>query len=203
MHKILIGLLVFIFSTTVFSANTSGIEVGDIAPQIALKDIDGKAFDLRESLQYGPVVLVFYRGGWCPYCNRQLKQLQTEIVPKLSSYNAKLVAISVDKIDEIEKTKKKASLGMTLISDSMAAVVKQYRVVNQTSDSLVKTYKEQYNIDLERSSGQKHHIIAIPSLFTISQDGRVAFAYVNEDYTVRAQSRDILSSLSNFKNKNR
>ncbi len=203
MRNIFLGLLVFFLSSTAFSSSTSGISVGDMAPQITLKDINGSEFDLRKSLQDGPVVLVFYRGGWCPYCNRQLQKLQTEVVPKLSSYNAKLVAISVDTPDEIEKTKEKASLDMTLISDSRADLVKQYRVVNQTSDSLVKTYKEQYNIDLERSSGEKHHIIAIPSIFTISQDGKVAFAYVNEDYTVRAQSRDILLSLSKIKKENR
>ncbi len=201
MRNIFFGLVALLFTSAAFSSNTSGIAIGEVAPQISVKDIDGSEFDLKESLQENSVVLVFYRGGWCPYCNLQLKNLQTEVVPKLASYNAKLVAVSVDKLNEIEKTQKKASLGMTLISDPTAAIIKRYQVVNQTSDSLVKTYKEQYNIDLEAASGQKHHIIAIPAVFTIAQDGKVVFAYVNEDYTIRAQSRDILSSLAKLKNR--
>lgn len=195
MRTILIALLI-VFSSSAFSSNTSGIAVGEQAPQIQVEDIKGQRFDLKESLANGPVVLVFYRGGWCPYCNRQLRKLQRNVVPKLTQYNAKLVAISVDKLTEAAKTEKNENLGMTIVSDPMAALVKKYKVVNQTSNRLVRTYKQLYDIDIEGASGQKHHIIAIPSVFTIAQDGKVVFAYVNEDYTTRALNRDILASLN-------
>lgn len=192
------ALIFILLSFTAFSADDKGLSVGELAPQISTNDIDGHKFDLNESLQQGPVVLVFYRGGWCPYCNRQLRKLQADVVPKLGQFSAKLVAISVDRPDEIEKTKQKESLGMTLISDPAATLIKQYRVVNQTSNELVRTYKEEYDIDLEAASGQKHHIIAVPAVFTIAQDGKIAFAYANTDYTVRTQNQDILSSLASL-----
>ncbi len=201
MRNLFLSLAMLLLSSSAFSSSTSGITVGTEAPQILAKDINGTEFNLKASLRRGPVVLVFYRGGWCPHCNLQLRKLQKEIVPRLKNHKATLVAISVDKLNEVEKTQKKESLGMTLISDPTAALIKKYQVVNQTSDSLVRTYKEQYNIDLERSSGQTHHIIAIPAVFTIAQDGKVTFAYVNEDYTIRAQNRDILFSLARLKNK--
>ena len=199
MPYIVFMLISLLFSLPVLGSATSGIAVGEQAPQISVKDINGSAFNLKANLQEGPIVLVFYRGGWCPHCNLHLRRLQNDVVPKLEKYNAKLVAISVDKLDEAEKTQKKQNLGMTLISDPMAELIKKYKVVNQTSKSLVRTYKEQYNIDLEGASGQKHHIIAIPAVFTIAQDGSVRFAFVNENYTIRAQSTDILTSLENLK----
>ena len=202
MSKFTAGLIISLLSFSLFAEDTKGIKVGEIAPQITTKDINGATFNLENTLNNGPVVLVFYRGGWCPYCNRQLRKLQAEIVPELDKFNAKLVAISVDRLDEIEKTQKKQDLGMTLISDPMASIIKRYNVVNQTSDSFVKTYKESYGIDIEAYSGQKHHIIAVPAIFTISSNGEVVFSYANENYTIRAQNRDIISSLEELSQSN-
>ncbi|MCJ8276986.1 MAG: redoxin domain-containing protein [Bdellovibrionales bacterium] len=193
---IAIAFSLFIFSIPLHGANKEiGLKVGTQAPSISQQDVDGKSFDLSKAAKKGPVVLVFYRGGWCPYCNIQLRNLQKDLVPQLGTYKAQLVAISVDKVDEAMKTKNKEKLGMTLLSDPAADLIKKYNIVNQVEDKLVKKYKSEYKIDLEAASGQKHHMITIPAVFVVNKKSEVAFAYANEDYKVRAQIKDIVEAL--------
>lgn len=194
MFKLVLTLLVFISVPTF--AKEFGLPVGKKAPQIKMTDVDGENFNLKKTLKAGPVVLVFYRGGWCPYCNLQLRNLQSEVVPLLEKHKATLVAVSVDRLDEASKTKKNESLGMRVLSDPTASLIKKYNVVNKVSMNLVKKYKSKYKIDLEKSSGEKHHIIAVPAVFVIETDGNITFSYANEDYKTRAQTKDILSALS-------
>jgi len=166
-----------------------------LAPQISTTDIDGKKFDLKESLQEGPVVLVFYRGGWCPYCSLQLRNLQAQALPKVTAAGGKLVAISVDKPDAALKTKGREKLGMTILSDPKAQILKAYKVDYKVPEALVEKYIKKYKIDLEAHSGEKHHIIAVPAVYVVNQQGAVTFSYVNEDYKVRAQVEDIIAAV--------
>jgi peroxiredoxin len=194
MFKIILSLSLFISLPTF--AKDFGLPLGEKAPQINMKDVDGVKFNLKKSLKKGPVVLVFYRGGWCPYCNLQLRNLQSEVVPSLGKYQATLVAISVDRLDEALKTKKSEALGITVLSDPTASLVKKYNVVNKVPMKLVKKYKSKYKIDLEKSSGKKHHIIAVPAVFIVKENGKISFSYANEDYKTRAQTKDILNALT-------
>jgi peroxiredoxin len=172
-----------------------GLKRDESAPMFEAKDIDGNEFRLRESLQRGPVVLVFYRGGWCPYCNLQLRGLQKEVLPAVSKKGGTLVAISVDSPKEGLKTKSKEELGLTVISDPDAKILGFYKVQFKMSDDLVKTYKSSHSIDIEGASGKSHHIIAVPSVFVIKKNGKIGFAYVNEDYKVRAENKDIVRAI--------
>lgn len=172
-----------------------GLDVGAEAPQITTTDVEGKTFDLSKAAKSGPVVLVFYRGGWCPYCSLQLRKLQLEALPRVKKAGGRLVAISVDKLDSVLKMKAKDSLGMTILSDPKAKILKAYDVDYKVPDELVEKYIKKYKIDLEADSGETHHIIAVPAVFVIGESGRVAFSYVNEDYKVRAQVEDIVSAV--------
>lgn len=192
MIKKYVWILLIIFGVCSANAKKIGIELGQKAPEILTKDVQGKKFEL--SSEKNPVVLIFYRGGWCPYCNLQLRKLEANVVPKLKKYKAKLVAISVDKVSEAVKTLESQKLNMTVISDSDANIVKAYNLVNKVPQKMVNKYKNDYQIDLEASSGKKHHIIPIPAVYVISK-GIVKFAYANEDYKVRAQEKDILAAL--------
>lgn len=189
-----------IFGTILSQGEASGLKVGDEAPQIISADIEGNEFNLKEKLKTGPVIIIFYRGGWCPYCNLQLRNLQAELVPELKKVKASMVAISVDLVKESVKTAKNENLEMFVISDPSATLIKSYKVINQLSLELVKKYKKNYSIDVEKSSGEKHHIIAIPSVFVVDpKDGRISFAYSNEDYKTRAKNKDILENLKKIK----
>ena len=193
--------LIALFTATLLiqvSTHAASPKKGDTAPNISTKDIDGKAFDLSKEVKAGPVVLVFYRGGWCPYCNLQLKQLQNKLIPNIKGFKAQVVAISADQQEEASKTRKNQKLDMTLISDSSAQIVKAYDIVNQVPAKLVKKYKDEYKIDLEKASGKKHHIIPIPAVFIVNKDMKLEFSYINEDYKVRAQIKDIIKALKSL-----
>jgi len=172
-----------------------GLSVGAEAPQITALDVDGKMFELKKAVLDGPVVLVFYRGGWCPYCSTQLRGLQSEALPEITKAGGKLVAISVDKMESALKTKEKESLGMTVLSDPKAEILKAYDVDYKVPDELAEAYIKKYKIDLEAHSGQDHHIIAVPAVYVIDKNSKITFAYVNENYKVRAQVSDILGAV--------
>jgi len=175
-----------------------GLGVGAKAPQISTTDIDGKSFDLNQTLSASPVILVFYRGGWCPYCSLQLRKLQLEALPRIKNAGGKLVAISVDKPGRAVEMKKKENLGMTLLSDPRAKILKAYDVDFKVPDDLVEKYIKKYKIDLEAHSGEKHHIIAVPAVYVINKSGELTFSYVNENYKVRAQVEDILKAVESL-----
>ena len=170
-------------------------KINEKAKDFSLKNIYGKNIQLKELLKRGPVILTFYRGGWCPYCNLQLRNLQSEVVPVLKQKNGKLVAISVDQVNEALKTKSSQNLDMIIISDPKATLLKEFKIVNQMSDELVKEYKTYYYIDIEGSSGEKHHMIAVPSVFIISKNRKIIFSYSNKDYKVRAENSKIIEAL--------
>ncbi len=200
---LIIGVL---FSSLVFG-NTSkelavkdvkssyGIEVNKMAPDFSISDIQGNKFNLKNEVKTGPVVLVFYRGGWCPFCNIQLRSLQTELVPQLSANKAKLVVISVDSLDEASKTDNNENLDMTVISDSDASILKLYNVAYKVPGELVTKYINEYKIDLEKSSGKKHHLIAVPSVFVINKSGKIIFSHIDENYKVRVENSEIIEAL--------
>lgn len=193
MVKIL--MLILMSSSVSFAGLDKGLSKGTLAPQFKAKNIKGGKFNLKKTLKKSPVVLVFYRGGWCPYCNLQLRALQTEVLPGLKKKNVELVAISVDRVEEGAKTLKQEKLGFTVLSDSKASVIKKYKADYIVPSELVQKYKTSYKINLEKASGRKHHIIAVPAVYVINQKGMITFSYVNEDYKVRAQTKDILKAV--------
>lgn len=176
-------------------AKEYGIKSGSVAPQIAVTDVDGKAFDLHAAAKKGPVVLVFYRGGWCPYCNLQLRNLQAKVSKEIEKVGGTIVAVSVDKVDEGLKTKGKEQLSATILSDPDAKILADYNVQFKVPDELVAKYKNEYKIDVEGSSGRKHHIIAVPAVFVLNKSAHVTYRFVEENYKIRAPEADILKAV--------
>ena len=206
MSKFWRGLVLLLLVPSLGPQNLLGADVQDdlrfgpklqtIAPSITTKDIDGKTFDLGQAIEQGPVVLVFYRGGWCPYCNRQLRRLQKEVGPELKKVNGRLVAISVDSLDESVKTQKKLSAAFIVISDPKANIVKRYNVAYTVPDHLVEKYKKNHGIDVEASSGETHHIIAIPSVFVVGPAKKITYRFAMEDYKLRAPEDQIIDAIT-------
>lgn len=178
------------------SVKPYGLSVGDDAPAFSVNDIQDKKINLDSELAAGPVVLVFYRGGWCPFCNTQLRSIESKLMPALKSLNASLVAISVDKPDEELKTKQRHGLSFRIVSDPKAVLLGKYNVKYQVPDDLVATYKAKHEIDLEKSSGEKHHIIAVPAVFVVNKARKVVYSFVDEDYKKRAPEEAILAAVA-------
>jgi peroxiredoxin len=163
-------------------------------PDVTVKDIDGKGLKLREMAAGRPMLLVFYRGGWCPFCNRQLAGLQ-EIKDQIADKGYQLVAVSADRPEKIRQSLKDRKLTYGLYSDSTMAASIAFGLAFRVPDNLVKTYKDKYSIDIEDASGEKHHYLPVPAVYVVSSDGKIQFAHAEADYKVRLSNEEVLASL--------
>jgi peroxiredoxin len=171
--------------------------IGAAAPAaVALTDVDGKATSLAAVTKGRASVLVFYRGGWCPYCNLQLADLRNLVKP-LKEKNVALIAISPDQASELFKSVKKNSLDYVLLSDASATLIEAFGIGFKVDDMTKKKYAE-YGIDLAKASGQDHSVLPAPSVFIVDAAGKVQFSYVNPDYSVRLSSKVVLAALDDL-----
>jgi len=171
-----------------------GLQAGMQAPDFTAVDHHGEEVTLSKFYKKKPVVLIFYRGGWCPYCNRHLHAFQ-EHAAEFQDEGVTLLAVSVDTPENAAQTVTKDELDFRVISNPDAEVLDLYNLAYEVPAELVKMYKEKHNIDLEQSSGQTHHIIAIPAVFIIDRAGTIVYSYANEDYKVRKDPQEILAIL--------
>ncbi|MDJ0797941.1 MAG: peroxiredoxin-like family protein [Calothrix sp. MO_167.B12] len=174
------------------TANSLG--VGDSAPDFQLPDAVGNIVQLQELLAKGPVVLTFYRGGWCPYCNLELRALQRSL-PELEQYNASLVAVSPETPDNSLTTAEKNQLEFAVLSDRGLNVARQYGLVF-TLDSELRPIYEQLGIDLPKHNGDESYELPIPATYVIDKEGVIRYAYVNTDYTQRAEPKEIIATVA-------
>ncbi|MEP6882476.1 MAG: peroxiredoxin-like family protein [Dokdonella sp.] len=188
------------FSSPLFAANeiaASATEVhplllGSEVPDVALKTLDGKETSLRKQMAGKPAILVFYRGGWCPYCNTQLSDLRL-IAKDIDALGYQIIAISPDRPEELAKTLSKDKLDYTLLSDSKADALKAFGIAYRVDDETIKKYQG-YGIDLEKSSGETHHVLPVPSVFIVDTDNLLQFSYTHPDYRVRVPGSVILAA---------
>lgn len=169
------------------------LKKGDSIPSVELRTAEDKPVDLRDLVAKKPTVLIWYRGGWCPFCNRHLSAL-VDIQDDLKAAGYQMLAIGIDQPSKLPETVKRDSLNYTLLSDAEAKGAEAFGIAFTVPDELVKKYKDSYNIDLEAASGHKHHKLPYPSVFVVNQAGVIQFAYVNEDYKVRLEPAKILAA---------
>lgn len=163
---------------------------GSNLPSIHLTTPEGTTFDLNAFVKEQPVVLVFYRGGWCPYCNVHLKELM-EVDPDLRALGYQILAVSPDKPQKLAESMEKHEMTYRLLSDTAMQAAQTLGVAFQVEDKTVDKYKE-YGIDLEESSGEKHHLLPVPSVFIIGRDGIVQYTYHNPDYKTRLDAEELI-----------
>lgn len=176
-----------------FATAVRPILVGSAVPAVNLTDLDGKSTTLAALLNGKPTVLVFYRGGWCPFCNLQLSELR-KLNPDLKAAGFQLLAISPDRAEELAKTVKKDELDYTLASDAKAEALQAFGIAFKVDDATLGKYAE-YGINLETASGQTHHALPVPSVFVIDAKGVIQFSYVNPDYRTRVPQRLIRAAV--------
>lgn len=166
--------------------------LGNALPEVTLRTLEGAPITLKDAVGGKPAALVFYRGGWCPYCNLQLSGLRL-IRKDLDALGFQLIAISPDNPAELKKTLDKDALDYRLLSDSSAAAMRAFGIGYEVApDTLAKLAG--YGIDLERASGETHHVLPVPSVWLVDADGTLQFSYVHPDYTVRLPEEVILSA---------
>lgn len=167
--------------------------IGQALPSIVLKTIDGTQFDLNAAVSEKPAVLIFYRGGWCPYCSTHLSQLQS-IESQLIDMGFQVMAISPDRPELLNKSVKKQDLKYRLLSDNDMNAAKALGIAFKLDDVTVAKYKSEYNIDIEADSGRTHHLLPVPAAFIVNRDGIITFTYVNPNYTVRIDPDVLLAA---------
>ncbi len=168
-----------------------GIKVGDRAPDASLQDVSGKMRKLSDLYAHGPVFIVFYRGGWCPFCNLQLHEL-AQSKPEFDKRGVSLAAISVDQPSEEAKTRAKHGIPFPMLSDSKLVAHKAFNVVHVPGDAEQRAFAG-YGIDLAAYSGEAHKSFAVPSIFLVDQAGIVRFAHVDPDYKTRPSAKQMLA----------
>lgn len=166
---------------------------GEQAPDFELPNVRGGSTRLSTLLDKGPVVLNFYRGGWCPFCNLEFKALSDNL-PQIKALGAELVGISPELPDKSLDTVEKFKLPFEVLSDVGNQIAKQYGLLMTVYEELRPLYT-QWGIDLPASNGDESFQLPIPATFVIKQDGSIQACYVNKDYTWRMEPQAIIDAL--------
>jgi peroxiredoxin len=169
-------------------------QVGDRAPEIRLRDQHGEIFDVATLLAKGPVVVTFYRGGWCPFCNLELKAYQA-VLSRIAAAGASIVAISPEKPDDTVGTAEKNALSFPVLSDLGHTVGKAFGVVYAFTDDLRGVY-EGFKLDIPTKNGTPDDwSLPLSATYVIGTDGVVLFADTRVDYRERTDPLDVLQVL--------
>ena len=171
----------------------SALQTGDRAPDFRLPDPLGRETVLNDLLVENAVVLSFYRGSWCPYCNMELHTLQQHL-PEIERLGAKLVAISPQVPDESLSTAEKHELTFPVLSDVGNQVARQFGLVFTLSEHLRPMYAR-FGIDLPSYNGDSSFELPVPATFVLNREGIVRSAFVNADYKQRMEPEEILRAL--------
>jgi peroxiredoxin len=172
--------------------NTTALKVGDAIPDVKLRTEDDKEVSLKKLVSEKPTVLIFYRGGWCPFCNRHLQSL-VGIEDDLNKAGAQLLGISMDQPSKLKATPDREKLHYRLLSDSDAAAAKAFGIAFKVDDATVEKYKG-YGINLDTASGRDHHILPHPAVFVADTSSKIRFVHVTPDYKVRLEPKRILEA---------
>ena len=196
MHSWIIGLFVVVFGFSNVSAaegsrddihasarDVQPLLAGMQAPVFTVRDVNNDIFRYEPAKQARPVVLTFFRGGWCPYCNLHLSELRLA-EEKLKDMGFDIWFISIDKPELLLESLDDPSIGYTIYSDSSLSATRAFGLAFRVDDELNEKYLS-YDIDLERASGEDHHVLPAPATYIIGADGVINFAYINPDYKVR------------------
>ena len=172
------------------------LQVGELAPDFTLLNTRGDVVSLASLLEQGPVVLNFYRGAWCPYCNLELKALN-DALPEITALGANLVSISPNMIEKSAHFVAENPFGFDILSDVDNIVANQYRLVFTLADKLRPIYA-QFGIDLQAFDGNERFELPMPATYVLRSNGVVAAGFVHEDYTQRMEPADIIDSLGSL-----
>ena len=172
-------------------------KAGDTAPEFSLKDPDGNPVSSRELLARGPLVVSFYRGVWCPYCNLELQALQGAL-PQIAARGASLVAISPQTAPNSRKSQRDNKLDFPILSDVKSEVANAFGIRFALPDYLAEVYKT-FGNNLPVINDDPAWVLPMPARYVIDTDGVIAYAEVNPDYTQRPDPSELLPVLDRLR----
>lgn len=170
----------------------NALQVGDTALNFTLSNAFGKKVTLYDELKNGPVILMWYRGGWCPYCNVALHYMQ-EALPEFKKYGANLIAVTPEVPDKSISTKEKNELQFEVLSDLNNHVARAYKVVFKLTNEVAEIY--QNNFGLSDYNGNTDGELPLAATYIIDQNGVIRYAFLDADYRNRAEPQDLIDFL--------
>lgn len=165
---------------------------GMLAPGFTVRDAQNQAFKFEPGSQDKPAVLTFFRGGWCPYCNLHLSEMRL-VEQQLEEMGFDIWFISIDRPDMLLASLDDPKIGYTVYSDSSLDATRAFGIAFRVDDELNERYLG-YGIDLEKASGENHHVLPAPATYIIGADGIINFAYINPNYKVRLHPEVLLAA---------
>lgn len=177
-----------------FEQGANALKVGQKAIDFELPNQEGESVSLKKLMSQGPVVVTFYRGDWCPYCNLQLRALQARL-EEIQALGATLVAISPQVPDGSLTKSEISEMNFTVLSDQNAKVASQYGVAWEVPEFLLDHMHVDRNLDLEKINNGNSSVLPIPATFIIGTDGIITWNYVNVDYRTRSEPEEIIEAL--------
>ena len=194
MKQFLILLLSFSSLLSFAQDKPEGLFLNSKAPDFKLKDQSGAEVSSKELRKKGPVVIVFYRGNWCPYCNKELKNLQDSLA-LFTEKKAQVIAITPEASEGIAKTVEKTGAIFPILYDADAKLAKAYGVAFTVDEKTAKRYKS-FDIDLLKINNQKTEpVLPVPAVYIINKDGSVTYRYFESDYKKRPSVAELLAQL--------
>ena len=162
------------------------------APEFNVLNVKGEAVRFDPGNMHKPLVLTFFRGGWCPYCNLHLAELR-KAENELREMGFDIWFISIDRPEQLYASLDQPDIGYEILSDSSLDATRAFGVAFRVADETVEKYLE-WDIDLEAASGETHHVLPAPSTFIIAANGVIRFQYTNPDYAVRLPPEVLLAA---------
>jgi len=192
MKKIILLALGLVLQLSVMAQ--SGLKTGEKAPEFTAIDNAGKKVDLKSLLKtHKSVVLFFYRGQWCPYCNKHIQQLQDSL-QLLTGKGAYVVGVTPETSDNINKTIEKTHASFSMVQDKDYTIMKAYDVNYVMDPTMVAKYKTN-GIDLEKNNGNTDHVLPVPATYIIDKSGKIKYVQFDKDYRKRPSVATILAEL--------
>ncbi len=188
-----LGILSSLLFSFVLTGDPVGLQVGDKAPGFTAKNQKGEQVHLAEKLHQGKVVLFFYRGEWCPFCNRELQAFEDSL-SLLKAKNVSVIAVSPENAENIKKSQEKTNASYDLISDSTGSIMNAYKVAFVLDSTTTVKYKK-YGIDLNERNGAAGNSLPVPAVYIIGQDGQITYRFFDVNYKLRPSVKEILSKL--------
>lgn len=193
--KKVFGLVAGLFAVLISMAQEApeGLFISSKAPDFKAKDQNGAEIRLKDVLKKGKVVLVFYRGQWCPYCNKQLKKLQDSL-QLIRDKGATLIAVSPEKPESILTTVEKTKASFSILHDEKLKIMKAYDVDFEVPENTITRYRNS-NIDIEKNNGDNGKYLPVPAVYIIDQESTITYRFFEPDYKKRPTVKEILDNL--------
>jgi len=193
MKSLLLSILVIISLNTFSQKAESSLQIGQNAPSFEALDQNGSLFSSSDILKEKQLIVVFYRGQWCPYCNRHLSELQDHLLD-FKKAGAQIVAISPERNENISKTVAKTKAEFPVLWDKDNSIMEAFGVDFILAKNLQKKYKE-YGVDLVRDNGNTSQTLPVPATFVIGKNGKIKYLQYDTNYKNRSSAKDILEQL--------